>query len=403
MNTTTAKIGIIAAPGVTEKIARNLEIELPNILSERYDHSVKWEIDTIIDPLTGSAESIQQIFSKIADYQEHNHWHFTIGLTDLPMIEQQKVVAFDINRQNGASLISIPAYGWRPIKKRIQNSILAILTAIDEFKRSEKSNNNEHAMPLMNAQFPLTNLQSRTVYFENTTSQHTQYYVSSRSKGIFRLVSGMTFANNPFNMLKSLSNVVAIAFTTGAFGIIFTTMWNLSFVYSEWRLLLMMLVAIFGMMIWMIIAHNLWESKKESTNKQITTLYNLTTTMTLTVSVMIYYVILFSLFLVASLIVLPSDYLGQALQFKTSASLITYINLAWFAASISTVAGAIGVGLNNETLILESTYGYRQKQRYKQLHKEQQQQEQQQRKAQADIQEKRQEEEQKVRKQQDSN
>lgn len=33
------------------------------------------------------------------------------------MIEQQKVVAIDINRQNGASLISIPAYGWRPIKK----------------------------------------------------------------------------------------------------------------------------------------------------------------------------------------------------------------------------------------------------------------------------------------------
>src|SRR5699024_1080750 len=118
-------------------------------------------------------------------------------------------------------------------------------------------------------------------------------------------------ANNLFNLLKSLSNVVAIAVTTGAFGIIFTTMWDLSFVYSEWLLLLMMLVAIFGMMIWMIVAHNLWESKKESTHKQITTLYNLTTTMTLTVSVMIYYVILFSLFLVASLIVLPSDYLGQ--------------------------------------------------------------------------------------------
>ena len=128
--------------------------------------------------------------------------------------------------------------------------------------------------------------------------------------------------------------------------------------------------------------------KKESTNKQITTLYNLTTTMTLTVSVIIYYFILFSLFLIASLIVLPSDYLGQALQLKTSAGLTTYINLAWFAASISTVAGAIGVGLNNEALILESTYGYRQKQRYKQLHKEQQQQEQQQRKAQEDIKEK---------------
>ena len=98
--------------------------------------------------MTGSAESVQQIFSKIADYQEHNQWHFTIGLTDLPMIEQQKVVAIDINRQNGASLISIPAYGWRPIKKRIQNSILAILKAIDEFKHSEKINNNHELFTL---------------------------------------------------------------------------------------------------------------------------------------------------------------------------------------------------------------------------------------------------------------
>ena len=220
---------------------------------------------------------------------------------------------------------------------------------------------------------------------------------------MFRLVSGMTFANNPFNMLKSLSSVVAIAFTTGAFGIIFTTMWNLSFAYAGWRLLLMMLAAIFGMMIWMIVAHGLWESKKESNNKRITTLYNLTTTMTLTVSVMIYYTILFILFLIAALIVLPSGYLGQTLQLKTSANLTIYIKLAWFAASISTVAGAIGVGLNNEALILESTYGYRQKQRYKQLHEEQQQSKEQQKQTQKDIQEKKQEEEQKAREQSDSN
>lgn len=403
MSTTVAKIGIVAAPGISEKIARNLEIDLPNILSNQYDNSIEWKVETVIDPLTGSAETVHDIFTKITDYQDNNNWKYTIGLTDLPVIEQQKVVAIDINRQNGASLISLPAYGWRPIKKRIQNSILAMLQAIDEFKNPEKNSEHHRGMQLMNAQFPLSNLQARTVYFKDTTSQHTQYYVSSRAKGMFRLVSGMTFANNPFNMLKSLSSVVAIAFTTGAFGIIFTTMWNLSFAYAGWRLLLMMLTAIFGMMIWMIVAHGLWESKKESNNKRITTLYNLTTTMTLTVSVMIYYTILFILFLIAALIVLPSGYLGQTLQLKTSANLTIYIKLAWFAASISTVAGAIGVGLNNEALILESTYGYRQKQRYKQLHEEQQQSKEQQKQTQKDIQEKKQEEEQKAREQSDSN
>ncbi len=92
----------------------------------------------------------------------------------------------------------------------------------------------------------------------------------------------MTFANNPFNMLKVL---VTYCLHHRCFGIVFTTMWNLSFVYSAWRMLLIMLVAIIGMMVWIIVAHNLWESSKESNNKQITILYNLTTTLTLTVSV----------------------------------------------------------------------------------------------------------------------
>ncbi|MGY0412383.1 5,10-methylene-tetrahydrofolate dehydrogenase [Staphylococcus sp. mip270_02] len=363
------KIGLVAAPGVTEKIAYHLKKELPELLASYFSEDNEWQIETIIDPLTGSAETVQKIFRKISDYQNNNEWQYTIGLTDLPIIRNGNAVAFDINSSNGASLISIPSYGWRPIKKRLQRSILGIIEAINEYKDStmKQMEVEDESEQQLNAQFPFSNLVTKTEYFKDTNSQHTLYYVSSSTKGSFRLISGMTFANNPFNMLKSLSNIVAIAFTTGAFGIVFTTMWNLSFVYSAWRMLLIMLVAILGMMVWIIVAHNLWESPTESNNKQITMLYNLTTTLTLTVSIVFYYLILFCLFLLASLVVLPPDYLGQTLQLKGSANFITYINLAWFATSISTVAGAIGAGLNNESQILESTYGYRQKQRYQKM------------------------------------
>ena len=47
---------------------------------------------------------------------------------------------------------------------------------------------------------------------KETDSYHLRYLSSSRSRGMFRLVSGMTFANNPLNMMASLSNIVAIAF-----------------------------------------------------------------------------------------------------------------------------------------------------------------------------------------------
>ena len=391
------KIGLVAAPGVTETIANHLQQELPSLLSSTINSEVEWQIDTMIDPLTGSAETVQKIHTKISDYQNDNEWQYTIGLTDLPIIKNKHVVAFDINSKNGASLISLPAYGWRPIKKRIKHSISGIIKAIDENMNPNQSSTQHHSEEQLNSQFPFSTLETHTEYFEDTDSQHTLYYVSSNTRGMIRLISGMTFANNPFNMLKSLSNVVTIAFTTGAFGIVFTTMWNLSFVYSGWRMLLIMLVAILGMMLWVIVAHGLWESTSESKDRQITILYNLTTTLTLTVSIAFYYVILFCLFLLATLVVLPPGYLGQALQLQGSANFMTYINLAWFATSISTVAGAIGAGLNNESQILESTYGYRQKQRYQKMNEDKQNEAEKEQHAQAAVEKKKQESEAKAR------
>ncbi|MDG0844267.1 5,10-methylene-tetrahydrofolate dehydrogenase [Staphylococcus equorum] len=401
MTNRTIAIGLVAAPGITEKIAHNLENSLPDILANYFVQDIEWKIHTVVDPLTGSAETAKEIFEKIANYQNNNNWHYTIGLTDLPIIKENNVIAFDINKSNGASLISIPSYGWRPVQKRIQKSIVGIIETVSiqhshNLQINNNNNNDKSSQEKLKSQFPLSTLKSRTEYLEDTNSKHTHYFVSSNTKGSFRLISGMTFANNPLNMLSSLSNVVAIAFTTGAFGIVFTTMWNLSYVYSSWRMLLMMLVAIFGMMFWIIVAHHLWESKKESRNKSVTMLYNLTTVLTLTISLIIYYIILFFLFLIATLVVLPSGYLGQTLQMGGSATLSTYINLAWFATSISTVAGAIGAGLNNEELILESTYGFRQKERYKKMEDQEKQQEQKRTEVKKDIEEKKQEEEQKA-------
>ena len=61
---------------------------------------------------------------------------------------------------------------------------------------------------------------------------------------------------------------------------------------------------------------------------------------------------------------MPSGFLGQQVGLKGPAGIDLYLSIPWFAASISTVAGAIGAGLLNDELIKESTYGYRQRIRY---------------------------------------
>ena len=309
-------IGLVVAPGVTEKLAQSLINDIPNILSEQDNHQRDWKVDLVVDPLTGFAESVEEIFKKIQDYHNKREWDYVVN--ELHYSERAHIGYDDNNR----------------VKKEI------------------------------NKQFPFSRIEKTEVHLKETGNNHLRYLSNSRSLGMIRLVSGMTFANNPLNMMASLSNIVAIAFTTGAFGLIFSTMWNMGLDFSVWRLFGISIMAILGMLVWIMVSHGLWESTKEAKHKRIVMLYNLTTIMTLFIAIVIYYMILYSLFLIAELVLLPPGFLGQQVGLKGPASVQLYLSIPWFATSISTVAGAIGAGLLNDQLIKESTYGYRQKVRY---------------------------------------
>ncbi|KMU54754.1 hypothetical protein SHOMR3_0861 [Staphylococcus hominis] len=358
-------IGLVVAPGVTEKLAQSLIDDIPNILSEQDNHQRDWKVDLVVDPLTGFAESVEEIFKKIQDYHNKRKWDYVVGITDLPMFYHQNVLALDINKKNGAAIFSYPAFGWRPVKNRFKH---AIVTIINELHYSEREHvgydDNNRVKKEINKQFPFSRIEKTEVHLKETGNNHLRYLSNSRSLGMIRLVSGMTFANNPLNMMASLSNIVAIAFTTGAFGLIFSTMWNMGLDFSVWRLFGISIMAILGMLVWIMVSHGLWESTKKAKHKRIVMLYNLTTIMTLFIAIVIYYMILYSLFLIAELVLLPPGFLGQQVGLEGPASVQLYLSIPWFATSISTVAGAIGAGLLNDQLIKESTYGYRQKVRY---------------------------------------
>ena len=282
-------IGLVVAPGVTEKLAQSLINEIPNILSEQDNHQRDWKVDLVVDPLTGFAESVEEIFKKIQDYHNKREWDYVVGITDLPMFYHQNVLALDINKKNGAAIFSYPAFGWRPVKNRFKH---AIVTIINELHYSEREHagydDNNRVKKEINKQFPFSRIEKTEVHLKETGNNHLRYLSNSRSLGMIRLVSGMTFANNPLNMMASLSNIVAIAFTTGAFGLIFSTMWNMGLDFSVWRLFGISIMAILGMLVWIMVSHGLWESTKKAKHKRIVMLYNLTTIMTLLIAIVIY-------------------------------------------------------------------------------------------------------------------
>jgi hypothetical protein len=57
----------------------------------------------------------------------------------------------------------------------------------------------------------------------------------------------------------------------------------------------------------------------------------------------------------------PGAYFQSTL--KHSVGLGDYVTLAWMAASLATVAGALGASLEHEDKVREAAYGYRQRRR----------------------------------------
>src|SRR5699024_1672584 len=192
-------------------------------------------------------------------------------------------------------------------------------------------------------------------YIEYTGSEHSIYQMKDNVRGYLRVISGMSWANNPFNMLRILSSVVALAFATGAFSMMFSTMWNLSSVLPAWRLFTVSLLALTGMLSWIIISHALWGSTAQAAKPHFIRLSSGPTAMTLLISLTVYFIVLYIMFLRAGLVLLPPDYLLQNIGAK-EVGIWFYLELAWFATSLSTVVGAIGAGSQDKSIIQESTY-----------------------------------------------
>ena len=180
-----------------------------------------------------------------------------------------------------------------------------------------------------------------------------------------RVVSGMVYANRPWEMFAAFGKILVIAFTTGAYAFVFGTLWQLNTTYSIGRAVLMMIFSILALTIWIIMGHGLWEKKSEQSTNFIRNLYNATTFFTLLISVVMYYVILFTMFLIWTLFLQPP----AQLEIYTSepVGLATYLYTSWIGASISTIIGALGSFFENKEVVLNSTYGYRQQQRHEKI------------------------------------
>ena len=128
------------------------------------------------------------------------------------------------------------------------------------------------------------------------------------------------------------------------------------------RLLLLMVAAIVAMVAWIVVAHHLWERPEDPDQRKWAALYNGVTVLMVSAAVLAAYAILFALIFLAAWVFVPGGYFQTILKHPVGFG--EYLTLSWLAASLATVAGAIGASLEDEETVHEASYGYRQRRRH---------------------------------------
>jgi hypothetical protein len=105
-------LGLVPAPDIPEKIARELTTELPELLGRHVDDRVSWDVSVVADPLTGTGREAPEILDACHERLRQEGWDLAICLTGLPVYRSGYLVLADVRARSARSRRSrCPSWG----------------------------------------------------------------------------------------------------------------------------------------------------------------------------------------------------------------------------------------------------------------------------------------------------
>src|SRR4051812_16811871 len=298
-------------------LAENLCTELAELLSQRVDGRVAWEVSVICDPLTGSAPDAVRVLDAGREWMLEEGWDLTICMTDLPLRTHRwwPIVAA-VSTVRKTAVLSLPPLGVTLLRRRVREAIVQLVSELYEESSELAPESEDRARedvdsgasrlpsprPGQLVRRRLTELVSpirRTTVAEADDDVDVRF-VSPTVRGHLRLLAGMVLANRPWRLFSTMKSALAAAFATGAYALVTPSVWQIGDSLGWMRLPVLMVLALAAMVVWIIVAHNLWEKPAEREARYQVALYNAATALTITVAVLFSYTVLFVLILVVA-------------------------------------------------------------------------------------------------------
>jgi hypothetical protein len=170
-------------------------------------------------------------------------------------------------------------------------------------------------------------------------------------------IGQMVLTNRPWRLVRDLSKVLVATLASAGFFIINSNAWGIADQLAVPILLLIAVLAVGGLAVWLVVAHSLWEKPSQSRGSALTQRANAATALTLLLGLLFNYLVLYAVVLGAMALVVPDHFMTTNLGHPAGVG--DYAAAAWFAASMATVVGAIGSGLESDDEVHETISRYR--------------------------------------------
>jgi hypothetical protein len=314
-------IGVLAAEDHRDW-ADGLAEALPDMLRDRVDGDVDWRVEVCETGPADAADGARELTDAVRRRLLDRGWELGIGLTALPLADGRRPAVTYASGSHGVGIVSIPALGPVHVEQRLHDAA-AELTG--------------------------------TLLGDDGDGRHGPVRHAGRAApGNLRLLAGMIRANRPMRVVMRLSRSSAAALGTGAYALSSSGIWLLAHESSWLRLVAVAVVSMLLILASILLAHDLWERAENPAARERVALFNIVTLATLMIGIATLYVGLFVVLVLAAAVAIPPAALEG--QISASPTVTEYAKLAWFAASVATVGGALGSLVESSDAIREALY-----------------------------------------------
>lgn len=356
-------LGLLVAPGLPEQLGPELADALAPLLAERVTDAVDWSVPVLTDPAAGDPHGGATAMVDAARRRMlEEGWDLAIVVTDLPLRSGRRPVVADASATHGVALLSLPALGAVGLRRRSLDALLRLVDGLagenlDLRTTSGAAEDAARAARRHRIDRRLLELAAPVRPERADDDDIDMRFVAAVVRGNLRLLTGMVRANRPWRLIARLSRALTAAIATVVFALVTSDIWRLADTLGWVRLALLTVLSISGIVVFLTVAHALWERPQLRERREQTILFNVATTLTLTLGVLTLYIALLLLTSAGAALLVDPDAMAQ--QLGHDVGVTSYIRLAWLAGSLATIAGALGAGLESDAAVREAAYGYR--------------------------------------------